>query len=146
MTTFDYKSKKSTSKCSYKLNFNVLLTGDVKWHFWTSPAKPHTSLPFNDDHITISNVTTNDAGVYDCVDASNGVTLTSERVSVRSETSLLVPVSEDEFFVSVIAGQSAVIPCLLADPDNPEIKVDLYGQVRNQQTPLVSKRTILFKH
>lgn len=77
-------------------------------------------LPLDDDSdvnslLTISNVTTKDAGIYECfvdVDNDNGAIvgpLTSERLSVCSKTSLLVPVSEEEFFVIVVAGQGPIL-------------------------------------
>ena len=79
-------------------------------------------LPLDDDSdvnsvLTISNVTTKDAGIYECFvdidnDNDNGAIvgpLTSERLSVCSKTSLLVPVSEEEFFVIVVAGQGPIL-------------------------------------
>jgi hypothetical protein len=44
-------------------------------------------------------------------------------------TSLLVPTTEEERSVVVFAGSEARIPCILADPADPENKIELLRQV-----------------
>ena len=92
---------------------------------------PRVLLPIDGAHLIVADVSTKNVGRYDCVDASDDddVVLFSEDVFVRSRTSLLVPVPEENRLLNVFSGQPATILCLLADPADSGIQLDLIGQV-----------------
>jgi hypothetical protein len=91
--------------------------------------KPRLALPSVDNVVSFNDASTSNVGNYECVDAETGETLFSENVFVRSKTSLFVTLSQEEKFVRVTAGKSALVPCRLADPTEPKVKIELLGQV-----------------
>ena len=91
--------------------------------------KPRRVLPSVDSVVSFNDASTSNVGTYECVDAETGETLFSENVFVRSETSLFVTLSQEEKFVRVTAGKSALVPCRLADPTEPKVKIELLRQV-----------------
>ena len=99
--------------------------------------KPRHVLPSSDGVVTISDASSDNVGLYECVDSStssnssNGETLLSKNVFVRSKTSLFVTLSQEEKFVRVLAGKRAIVPCRLADSTDRKVKIELLGQVEN---------------
>ncbi len=106
------------------------MSDQIKWFYSLPHLRPQTLLPHDANGLlSIINVTTSNVGRYECVDTTSK-SLSSENVYVRSNDSLLVPLSPEERFVIVNAGTKAILPCRLADPTDSLNKLDLIGQVR----------------
>ena len=106
------------------------MSDQIKWFYSLPLLRPQTLLSHDaDGSLSIANVTSVNVGRYECVDVTSKI-LTSENVYVRSNDSLLVPLSPEERLVIVNAGSKAILPCRLADPTDSRNKLELIGQVR----------------
>lgn len=106
------------------------MSDKIKWFYSLPNLRPQTILAHDvDGTLSIYNVTLANVGRYECLDGTSKI-VTSENVYVRSNDSLLVPLSPEERFVIVNAGSKAILPCRLADPSDSMNKLELIGQVR----------------